>query len=400
MSAGSGEEGILMKLPERSELDALMTTQEQPWVSIFMPTHRPGGAQGQQDPIRLKNLVRQAEERLVAFGLRSSDARKLLGEPHKLLADDLFWRDQHEGLALYCAPSSFRSYKLPLRFDETLVVGARPYVRPILPLFTTQSRFFVLAWSKQHLRFFSASRHAISEVPLTGVPHSLDEAMKYDEFEKPRRARWVQPAGMGRSGHGEGGAAFRGVGVESEASKDNLLRYAQMVDRGLHTVLREERAPLVVAAVDYLIPIYREANTYAHLLDRGAEGNPDALKPEDLHRQAWKVVEPHFKGREEEAVSRFTTLTGTGRASREIREIVPAAAAGRVDTLWVARGVQAWGRYDPTDSSVVLHDSAQAGDQEMLDLAAVQTILHAGTVYPMDRMKAPGEGLLAAIFRY
>jgi hypothetical protein len=388
-----------MKLPERSEFDALMTTQERPWVSIFMPTHRPG-AEGQQDPIRLKNLVRQAEDRLIDLGLRTPDARKLLGEPQKLLTDDLFWRDQQEGLALYCAPSFFRSYRLPLRFDETLVVSGRPYLRPILPLFTTQCRFFVLALSKQHLRFFSGSRHAISEVPLNGVPRSIDEAMKYDEFDKPRRARWVQPSGQGRSGHAEGGATYRGLGVEGEASKDNLLRYSQMVDRGLHQVLREEKAPLVVAAVEYLMPIYREANTYAHLLDRGVEGNPDLLKPEELHRQAWRVVEPHFKGREEEAIKRFTTLAGTGRSSHQIEDIVPAAATGRVDTLWVARGVQVWGRFDPQDGSVVEHQAPRVGDQELVDLAAVQTILHGGTVYSRDQAKAPGDGVVAAIFRY
>jgi len=387
-----------MKLPERSELDALMTTQERPWVSIFMPTHRPG-AEGQQDHIRLKNLVRQAEDRLIGLGLRASDARKLLGEPHKLLTDDLFWREQQEGLALYCAPSFFRSYRLPLRFDETLVVSGRPYVRPILPLFTTQCRFFILAFSKQHLRFFSASRHAINEVPLNGIPRSLDEAMKYDEFDKPRRARWAQPIGQGRSGHGEGGATSRGAGVESEASKDNLLRYSQMVDRGLHLILREEKAPLVVAAVEYLIPIYREANTYAHLLDHGVEGNADALKPEDLHRQAWPVVEPFFRTREDDAVARFTSLAGTGRASCDIRDIVPAAATGRVDTLWVAR-IQAWGRFDPTDGSVVQHETPEPGDQELLDLAAVQTILHGGTVYSRDHIRAPGDGVVAAIFRY
>ncbi len=388
-----------MKLPERSELDTLMTTRERPWVSIFMPTHRPG-AEGQQDPIRLKNLVRQAEERLIALGLRAPDARKLLGEPHKLLADDLFWRDQQEGLALYCAPTFFRSYRLPLRFDETLVVSGRPYVRPLLPLFTTQCRFFVLALSQQHLRLFSATRHAIHELPLTGIPRSLEEAMKYDEFEKPRRARWAQPGGQGRGRHGEGGATFRGAGVESEASKENLLRYCQMIDRGLHRRLREERAPLVMAAVEYLISIYREANSYAHVLERGVEGNPDSLKPEDLHRQAWRVVEPYFKAKEEEDVNRFTALAGTGRVSDQLGDIVPAATSGRVEALWVARGVQAWGRYDPADETVLLHETPEAGDQELLDLAAVQTILHAGTVYPLDRMKAPGEGPVAAIFRY
>jgi hypothetical protein len=388
-----------MKLPERSELDALLTTQDRPWVSIFMPTHRPG-ADGQQDPIRLKNLVRQAEDRLVALGVRAADARKLLGEPHKLLGDDLFWRDQQDGLALYCAPSFFRSYRLPLRFDETLVVGGRPYVRPLLPLFTTQCRFFVLALSQQHLRFFSASRHAITELPVNGVPHSFDEAMKYDEFDKPRRARWVQPSGHGRSGRAEGGGVYRGAGVESEASKENLLRYSQMIDRGLHHLLREEKAPLVLAAVEYLMPIYSEANTYAHLLERGVEGNPDLFKPEELHRQAWRVVEPHFRLREEETVARFESLAGTGRASRDISQIVPAAAAGRVETLWVARGAQAWGRFEPSDGSVLRHEVPEPFDQELFDLAAVQTMLHAGTVYPLDRMKAPGEGTVAAIFRY
>ncbi len=388
-----------MKLPERSELDALMTTQDRPWVSIFMPTHRPG-AEGQQDPIRLKNLVRRAEARLLALGVRTAEAKRLLGEPQKLLADDLFWRDQQDGLALYCAPSFFRSYRLPLRFDETLVVGGRPYLRPLLPLFTAQCRFFVLALSKQHVRLFQATRHAINEVPLTGAPHSLEEAMKYDDFDKPRGSRWAHPTGQGRSGRAEGGGVSRGAGVEGEVNKEHLLRYSQMIDRALHSVLREEKAPLVLAAVEYLMPIYRAANTYAHLLEAGVEGNPDALKPEDLHRQAWRVVEPHFRAKEDEAVARFRGLAGTGRVSDDINQVVPAAVAGRIDTLWVARGTQVWGRFDSTDGSVALHEPGAPGDFELLDLAAVQTMRHAGTVYPLDRMHAPGSGTVAAIFRY
>ncbi len=71
-----------------------------------------------------------------------------------------------------------------------------------------------------------------------------------------------------------------------------------------------------------------------------------------------------------------------------------------MDTVWVARDVQAWGRFDPADESVQMHQTPEPGDQELLDLAAVQTILHGGTAYPLDRMKAPGDALLAAIFRY
>ena len=52
-------------------------------VSILMPTHR-AGQETQQDPIRLKNLVREVEERLKAKGLRSPEIAGLL-EPAQLL---------------------------------------------------------------------------------------------------------------------------------------------------------------------------------------------------------------------------------------------------------------------------------------------------------------------------
>ncbi len=46
-------------------------------VSIFMPSFRTG-ADAQQSPIRLRNLLRDAERRLVESGMRSPEALRLL----------------------------------------------------------------------------------------------------------------------------------------------------------------------------------------------------------------------------------------------------------------------------------------------------------------------------------
>ena len=43
-------------------------------VSIYAPTHR-SGPEVQQGPIRLKNLLKRAEEQLVEGGLRAPEAR-------------------------------------------------------------------------------------------------------------------------------------------------------------------------------------------------------------------------------------------------------------------------------------------------------------------------------------
>jgi len=44
-----------------------------------------------------------------------------------------------------------------------------------------------------------------------------------------------------------------------------------------------KKAPLVLAGVEYLFPIYQEANTYPDLVEEGITGNPENLKPEELH---------------------------------------------------------------------------------------------------------------------
>ncbi|MGL4621418.1 MAG: hypothetical protein ACRCZS_20555 [Chroococcidiopsis sp.] len=64
-----------------------------------MPTHKLG-TQTQPDPIRFKNLIGEAEEKLVATRMRSQDARDLL-ERTQQLDDFQFWQHQSDGLVIF-----------------------------------------------------------------------------------------------------------------------------------------------------------------------------------------------------------------------------------------------------------------------------------------------------------
>ncbi len=79
---------------------------------------------------------------------------------------------------------------------------------------------------------------------------------------------------------------------------------------------------------------------------------------------------------------------------------MPAAAHGRVETLFVAVGVQRWGAFDPSTGSVTQHEMRQAGDEDLLDLAAISTMINGGTVYALAPDDLPGESRAAAIQRY
>ncbi len=362
-------------------------------VSLFLPTGRAGPAV-REGGIRLKNLLRQAEERLVALGMRAPEAHELLTPAWDLVGDSLFWSYQSDGLAIFGAPGELRKWRLPLRFEELVVVAGRFHVKPLLPLFTGDGRFEVLALSQNQVRLLMGTRHSVTEISIEEVPTALADVLRPDLAQKHLQFHTAAASGPGKQA-----VAYHGHGGADAGRKDDIVRFFRRLDDGLKAYLTSEPVPLVLAGVDYLLPLYREASSYTHLVDGGVTGNPDRLSPEELHAQAWALVEPHFRRAEERAGERFAARLGTGLASAQVPEVLRAAREGRVEDLFVAVGVQRWGRIAPT-GDVELHELPEPGDQDLLDLIAVETLLRQGTVYAVPPDRVPGGGDLAAVFRH
>lgn len=121
----------------------------------------------------------------------------------------------------------------------------------------------------------------------------------------------------------------------------------------------------------YLLPLYQSVNSYPHLLEASITGNPEQFTEPQLHKCAWKIVQPHFyKAQQDECAS------------------------------FVALGEQCWGSYDPHAHLVNLHDNPQPGDEDLLQFACNHAILNGGNVFSVEKNEMPGEGLLATVFRY
>jgi len=382
-----------MNILRRDDIEKLMDSYEGPCVSVFMPSHR-GATESRQDQIRFKNLLREAEESLLESGLRHPQVNDLLEPVQMLLKDASFWKQQIDGLAVFLCQDIFQYFCFPHRFKELVVVTDRFHIKPLLPLFSGDKRFYLLALSQNQVRLFQGSRYSIVKVDLEGVPDSLAEAVGYDEREKQLQSHTRSPG----SGGGRG-AIFRGHGEGTDNAKDKILEYFRQINKGLQQLLKDEKAPLVLAGVEYLFPIYREANTYPHLADDGVTGNPEGLSAEDLHEQAWAIVAPLFNMAERDSV-KYRKFAGSEKTSTDVRKIVPAAYYGRVESLIVAVGVQQWGTFDPVRNVVQLHQEAQPGDADLLDFAAIQTFLLGGSVYAVEPNQVPDEAPLAAVFRY
>lgn len=356
-----------------------------------MPMHR-SGPETQQDPPHFKNLLREVEEHLRARGLRAPEASGLLDPAAKLLPDGFFREHQGDGLALFLSPEIFHYYVLPFIFKELVIVSNRFHIRPLLQLFSGDGRFYVLALSQNKVRLLLGSHYNINEVDLANVPENLAQTLRDDNSWKDLYMH------SGASG-GTGKYSAIAHGHEMDTKKD-LLRYFRQVDKGLHDLLREERAPLVLAGVEYLHPLYTEVNTYPHLMAGGIAGNPEHLRSEELHEQAWAIVLPYFQRGKQEAIDRYTDSASSNRASSSIRKIVPAAYSGRIELLFISPDFQQWGTFTPETNEIHLHDQEKPGDEDLFEFITIQTLLSKGTVYVVEPGEIPGFGSMAAIFRY
>jgi hypothetical protein len=300
-----------------------------------------------------------------------------------------FWQNQSDGIAVFLSPLSFNFYMLPINFEELVVVTNRFHVKPLIPAISGNIEFYILAVTQKNVRLIECSRYSAEEIDLENVPEDLAELFRFDVVEKESQFHTRMHS-----------AAFQGHGGGTDDPKDSMLRYFQQVDKGLRRLIEDKQRPLVFAGVDYLYPVYKEANTYPNLMDKAISGNSEELSAEDLRNQAWGVVESSFKKEKAAAVDQYRQFFGTGRASTDIKEIVQASYHGRVGILFVPVGLQQWGTYNPDTSEVILQDKATLGNEDLLDFAAIQALSNGGTVYAVNPKEVPGDASIAAVFRY
>ena len=362
---------------------------EGPCLSVFMPTHR-HGSETLQGPVRLRNLAGQAARELEATGVAPEERKSLLAPIRELIDDSWFWQHQGDGLALFAAPGWFRRYRLPIQVPEEASVSRSFRVRPLLAIVGGDGTFLVLALSENSVRLFEATRYSIAELDSRPIPGSMAEALAHEDPERQLQVR---------SG-GQGTAEFHGHGQGGEVDKAALERYFRAVDRGLRDRVGSSQLPLVLACVGYYQPIFRSISDYPVVIDEVIEGSPDRRTAEDLHASGWPLVEPLLSAGRDAAIDLYREMSGTGRTATAIAEIADHARQGRVDALLIAHDApHQWGSVDEASSTITLSGQRRPLDDDLVDVAALDTIQRGGSVHVIAEAVEPN-ATIAAILRY
>jgi len=355
------------------DLDTLIRPRRGPCVTLYAPMVR-AGPEVRQNRIRWKNLVADA---LRALETRNgaTDPEALLEPAARLIEDAEYWQIQADGLACFLDADGASTWRLPRAFSEAAHVLDDLFVlRPLLPLLENDGAFRVLALSANEVRLYSATRQTIREVALDDVPRSLEEARRLDDPEATLQHHTAEPGAAGE----RPAATWHGQGLPADHDEKRLRRFLEQLWAELRKRLGGDRSPFVVAAVGEVRAAWARVCDHPGLVEPGLAGNPEEWDADELHRRAWRLVEPGFRRRLERDADVLRRLRSTDRGGDDPESIVRAAREGRVESLFVDRDGEA---------------------DELLDRAVAETLGKDGRVHAVGEGEAPG-GTPAAIFRW
>ncbi len=381
----------------RDAIASLMAQTDKPRVSVYLPTHHTS-PDCDQDPIRFKSLLKRAEQMLEQQGARAQWIRNALEPGLALQRDDEFWRHQGAGLAAFISEEGLEVFRLPVAVEELVVVADHYHLKPLLQVLASDARFHVLAISQHAVRLFEATRDTMRALDLIDIPRDLRDTVGYDWEQRSLQFHTGTGGAKGQSGMR--GGMFHGHGAPRDDEKAEIAQYLREVDEGVVKLVGEEGVPVVLAAVGYIASMYKKLSDHPNVVEQTIDGNPDEMAASDLHRDAWKLVQPIVAEERRGAVARYHEAVGGNRATNDLQHVLGAALDGRIDTIFVTLGEQCWGTFDAQLRVVTKHAAQQPGDRDLLDLAAVQSFVTRAAVYAVPRDEVPDEGMVAAILRY
>ncbi|MDO9593280.1 MAG: hypothetical protein Q7I98_08890 [Erysipelotrichaceae bacterium] len=377
---------------KKTDLERLLHVEADGCVSIYLPTFK-AGPEVQQGPILLKNLLKEAEERLVALGRRRPEVLEQLKPIDKLMRDAEFWKFQSDGLAIFLSPDGLETFRLPVQFEPVVCIDKKFNIRPLMPHLHGDGVFYILALSLNDVRFFKASKHEIEEFNIEALPVNLDQALNMDKS---------QGATLNRAPGFNSGVPSHGSLELSEFEKTEIRQYFRIIDRALSKTLKTSTRPLVIACIDALFALYKEVNVYAKLHTECISGNPETLSPAQLHAKAWPIVESYFTSSLYTSREKFEMLNGqkSPLASTKLEDIFFAAQGRRVESLMISKAASQWGSFDLEKNNLVTSDTPQENDRDLINALVTPAILSGAEVYFLNLEEMPDEEPLAAVFRY
>lgn len=360
----------------RQEIKALAAVAGYPCLTITLPTHRTS-PDNRQDPIRLKNLVAEAADRLSGeLGRRAAEGVLSALEG---LAGQIEHQHNLDGLALFVADDLARAYRLPFSLPERVVVGESFFTRDLVYAYNRSPHYWVLALSEQPTRLFAAVRDDLEE---------LTEGSAFP---------------MAHGGPGGARGLPNDPAVNASQLRDEHHRiFFRSVDGALAAHMADDPQPLALVGVDRYLAFFDEVTSHREAIVAALRGNHDQTSAHELGKLVWPLVREALGEQRRAIFEQLNAAVGGQRSASTLGEVWRFAHEGRGQTLVVEEGYHEAAALDET--GLRLLPAGDAGAQRHLDDAVDEVIAvvldKSGRVVFVDDGTLAAHSRIALILRY
>jgi hypothetical protein len=371
-----------------------------PCLSVYMPLSTASAAgmnpRGKQNGLRWEQGIRTLRERAEQFGPAGRELVDAVSNWDAIAPDQTGKPGPSASIAVFRSADLFQIVLLDEEVAARTVLGPRFHIRPLLPELVKGRGFYLLALSQKNVRLLRCTTRSSEEVALPAdVKADFEGWMNQAKPDHTAVYNAMAAAAQG----GSGPNALAPKGADQDTKREYLSHFFKQIDRGVNQLLKGRSEPLVLCGVEYELPIYREVNHYPRLLPVDVRGAANSLKSGEMHSRALAALQTAYSAKVDEALAEWNHRAGGG-ASNRLKDVVTAAHDGRVVTLLVSDSQEQTGIFDEATHQVKGRATGSTEDEDLVNDAVVQTILHAGDVLVAPHAKMPHGSPLAAIFRY
>lgn len=293
----------------RAELKAFQSHRDYPSVSILAPTHRTAPA-NKQDPIKVKNLIQQAIDRLHGE-FKKREVAEVVENLRKAVRQ-VDWEHTLDGLALFASRQRSAVVPLPFRVKPRAMIDETFATRDLVYAFNRAVPYRVLVLS-HNTRLFDAWTNVLEE-------HT------------------AKPFPMSHGGPGGGAKLPGGQGINRSAVRDDAHRqYFKSVDEALASLHKANPLPLVVVGAERNLAFYQEVTRHSAEIIGLLAGNHDQTSPSALGKLVWPIFDSGTARRRTEALVRLDEAVSLQRHSSGIDQVWRAAVGAKCQTLLVEK---------------------------------------------------------------
>lgn len=278
-------------------------------VSIILNTHRTK-PDNQKDVILLKNLIKEAENRL--FEDEDKRYAQMLVQKLLTLESQIDHNFNLDSLILYVNEDIAQYVRLPIAVEDRVVIDHTFATRDLVRSLHLETNYFVLVLSQQKTRLIEAFNDKV--VTEIEAPFPIENTQFYSTSS---------------------------IKLSNASKQTNLIgEFFNRIDKEVNNIRKSNPLPVLLCTEEGNYHEYLKiADKKESIFDTYLNKNRVDEKAHSIVTEAWKIVKEYTIENNNARIAELKKAVGTGKFLSDVNDIWKAIAEGRIQTLFIEQGL-------------------------------------------------------------